>query len=127
MNTLLEPHGLTLGQFGILHHVVRQRTEEGSRISDIAVAVEVGQPAVTKTIAKFQNLGLVTVVGSASDKRSKKVAATKQAGLYLQTIYKDIGPDLFEMFGSVEPAEFEQFVAQLKHLGKWLDQNRLKT
>ena len=50
MTFLLEPHGLTLGQSGILHHIVRQRSRRGSRISDIAAAVEVGQPAVAKTL-----------------------------------------------------------------------------
>jgi len=49
MTILLEPHGLASGQSGIPHHIVRRRSRRGSRISDIAAAVEVGRPAVAKT------------------------------------------------------------------------------
>ena len=50
MTILPEPRGLTSGQSGILHHIVRRPSRRGSRISDIAAAVEVGRPAVTKTL-----------------------------------------------------------------------------
>lgn len=125
MQILLEPHGLTPGQFSILHHVSRQQLEGGSRISDIAAAVEVEQPAVTKTIAKFRNLGLVDIVASATDKRAKLVLAKPAAGALLGKIYQDIGPDLFLVFDSIDTGDIEQFAQQLKQLGQWLDKNRL--
>lgn len=125
MATLLEPHGLTLGQFSILHHIVRQSPERACRVSDIAAAVEVGQPAVTKALAKFQTMGLVDVAASAKDKRSKFVTATPEAGKLLGEIYQDIGPDLARTFGALEADAAESFVRQLKRLGSWLDDNRL--
>jgi len=125
MQTLLEPHDLTQGQFSILHHIARQPPDKGLRISDIAAAVEVEQPAVTKTIAKFQLMGLVEIVSSPKDKRAKLVTATPAAGMLLGTIYKDIGPDLMQVFGAVDSETLTQFIAQLKQLGQWLDTNRL--
>lgn len=125
MGVLLEPHGLTPSQFSILHHVTRQRLPGGHSITQIAVAVEVEQPAVTKTIAKFQNLGLVTIAGHPSDKRSKLVQATAAADALLGTIYQDMGPDLFKVFESLNGSDIAAFAAQLKTLGQWLDQNRL--
>ena len=125
MGTLLEPHGLTLGQFGILHHMVRHPRDRLCRVSDIAAAVEVGQPAVTKALAKFQTMGLVEVEASLKDKRSKFVSATPAAGALLGRIYQDIGPDLARVFGAVEADATESFLRQLKRLGAWLDENRL--
>ena len=125
MGTLLEPHGLTLGQFGILHHVVRQPPDRPCRVSDIAAAVEVGQPAVTKALAKFQTMGLVKIEASVKDKRSKFVAATPAAPQLLGRIYQDIGPDLAQTFGAVDAEAMAGFLEQLKKLGGWLDANRL--
>ena len=125
MGTLLEPHGLTVGQFGILHHVVRHPEDRACRVSDIAAAVEVGQPAVTKALAKFQTMGLVEMRASAKDKRAKFVSATPEAGELLGRIYRDIGPDLALTFGAVDADAIEGFLVQLKQLGAWLDANRL--
>lgn len=61
MQLLLEPHNLTPMQFDILHHVARQRTERGARISDIEATVEVEQPAVTKTYRGSSHLENSTV------------------------------------------------------------------
>jgi len=125
MGVLLAPHGLTPSQFSILHHVTRQRLPGGHSISQIAVAVEVEQPAVTKTIAKFQNMGLVEIEAHPSDKRSKLVHATGEADRLLGTIYQDMGPDLFNVFNSLNDTDIEAFARQLKTLGQWLDKNRL--
>ena len=125
MGVLLEPHGLTLGQFSILHHVVRQPSDRLHRVSDIAAAVEVGQPAVTKALAKFQVMGLVELEASAKDKRSKFVKATPSASQLLGRIYQDIGPDLGQTFAAVDGEAMAVFLEQLKKLGGWLDANRL--
>lgn len=125
MQLLLEPHDLTQGQFSILHHITRQPPGQGVRISDIAAAVEVEQPAVTKTIAKFQIMGLVESIASPKDKRAKLVTATPAAGMLLGKIYQDIGPDLMKVFGAIDAGEVRMFTAQLKQLGQWLDANRL--
>lgn len=125
MSVLLAPHQLTPSQFSILHHVTHQRLEGGHTISQIAAAVEVEQPAVTKTITKFQNMGLVEIEANSSDKRSKLVRATSKADRLLGTIYQEIGPDLFKVFDSLNGSDIATFAAQLKTLGQWLDKNRL--
>lgn len=125
MNTLLKPHGLTLGQFSILHHIARQRLPGGNRVSDIAAAVEVRQPAVTKALQKFQAMGLVELDVSQTDKRATHVRPRPEAADLLETIHKDIGPDLFETFGSLGDEDAAQLAELLKRLGSWLDENRL--
>lgn len=125
MGVLLAPHGLTPAQFSILHHLTRQRIGGEHSISQIAAAVEVEQPAVTKTVSKFHNLGLVEIEAHPSDKRSKLVRATPDADRLLGQIYQDIGPDLFQVFDSLGGTDIEGFAAQLKALGQWMDKNRL--
>lgn len=125
MSVLLAPHHLTPGQFSILHHITRQQSKVSLSISAIAAAVEVEQPAVTKTITKFRNLGLVEIVPHPTDKRSKIVMATPRAGALLGTIYQDIGPDLAAVFGSLEGSDITAFTKALRTLGIWLDNNRL--
>lgn len=125
MGVLLAPHGLTPGQFSILHHVTRQRISGGHSISQIASAVEVEQPAVTKTIAKFQNMGLVQLSAHPTDRRSKVVRAMPEADRLLGQIYQSIGPDLATVFNSLNGTDVDGFAAQLEALGKWLDHNRL--
>ena len=125
MNTLLNPHNLTLGQFSILHHVARRQSSDGNRVSDIAAAVEVGQPAVTKALQKFQAMGLVDLEISQSDKRSTLVVVRPAAAELMDAVHRDIGPDLFRAFASLGDEEAAQFAELLKRLGKWLDKNRL--
>ena len=125
MNKHLERHGLTLAQFSILHHIARPEFEGGSRISDIANAVEVGQPAVTKTIAKFENLGLVELVDEAQDKRAKCVKALPKAQFVVGEIRQMMGPDLFAAFSAIDDENIEIFVKSIKQLGQWLDRHRL--
>ena len=125
MGVLLAPHGLTPAQFSILHHLTRQRLDGNHSISSIAAAVEVEQPAVTKTLSKFQILGLVQIAAHPTDKRAKLVTAMPAAHKLLGVIYQDIGPDLFTVFNSLDATDIEAFAEQLKLLGKWLDKNRL--
>lgn len=125
MGGLLAPHGLTPSQFSILQHLTRQRLPGGHSISQIAVAVEVEQPAVTKTINKFRNMGLVKIEPHPTDKRSRLVEVTPEADILLGSVYRDMGPDLFNVFESLNGSDIEAFAAQLRALGQWLDQNRL--
>ncbi len=108
-----------------LHHITRHRIEGGHSISQISAAVQVEQPAVTKTMAKFQNMGLIEIEPHPSDKRSKLVRARPTADTLVGTIDKDMGSDLFTVFQNLDGSDIEAFASQLKTLGQWLDKNRL--
>lgn len=125
MSALLKPHGLTLGQFSILQHLMRVSRDDGCRVSDIAAAVEVGQPAVTKAVHKFQTMGLVDLVPGRSDRRAIHVRLTAKTGKMMTDIQQDIGPDLFRVFDELGAEDAAQLAALLKKLGRWLDANRL--
>lgn len=125
MAALLEPHGLTPAQFGILNHIARPDLRDGTRISDIAQAVEVRQPAVTKTVAKFEAAGLVRLTPSATDQRTKLIKITQTGTDQLIDIQKSIGPGLAGLFANIPEAELAQFNQTAGKLIGWLDTNRL--
>lgn len=122
---LLEPSGLTLGQFSSLHHIAQPHLAGKTRISDIAKAVEVGQPAVTKAVAKFEKLGLIRLQSDENDLRVKHVLVTTKGRDLLEEIRRSMGPDFARVFGRYTPEQLEGFNAMLADLCKWLDQNRL--
>jgi len=124
MASLLEPHGLTPAQFNLLNHITRPDLRTGTRISDIAAAVEVGQPAVTKAMAKFDNMGLIDLIEDKNDKRVRIVKARPDAQMLIGQIRQSIGPDLFTVFSAIDDTEIEGFVRNLKKLGVWLSDNR---
>ena len=125
MAALLEPHGLTPAQFGILNHIARPDLREGTRVSDIAKAVEVRQPAVTKTIAKFEEAGLVRLTPSAHDARAKLINITPEGGAHLIEVQKSIGPNLAGLFADIPAEDLAQFNRTAGKLIGWLDTNRL--
>jgi len=132
MNKLLEPHDLTLVQFSVFNHLFRQEIGErqnghivnGSRISDIAAAVEAMQPAVTKIVTKFEQRGWVTILTSDKDKRTRRVIISKSGAEKLIEIQKSIGPQLGAVFMALEPDELKTFIGSLKKIGQFLDENR---
>lgn len=125
MGALLHSHELTLQQFSILHHIARQKIGGAMRVSDIARAVDAGQPAVTKAVAKFAAMGLVEVIENAGDKRSKLITATPAAGALIGQVHAQIGPDLHRAFSAIPAEDFPAFSGALKSLGQWLDAHRL--
>lgn len=124
MTKLLEPHGLTPSQFNILHHLARPGMEQGTRISDIAASVEVNQPAVTKTIAKFENMHLVRLDDDLKDKRAKIVTPTANVHMTLGKIHASLGSEMAKMFGKFDATQVQQLSGLLKQLTAQLEQLR---
>lgn len=129
MGKHLEKLGFTVAQFGILNHIARVQSEgkatAGVRILDIADAVEVHQPAVSKTVMKFAGMGLVTVAEDPEDKRSRLVLLSPAGFQALADARKSFQSDLLAWRAEWKPAEAEELVATMRRLGSWLDRNRL--
>lgn len=129
METLLESRGLTVAQFGILNHLARlqgaDRQARPLRISDIASAVEVNQPAVTKAVAKFEGMGLVTTEASPDDRRARLVRIAPSGIGLLVELRSLFGPDVRAWSTLWSPEEVDRFNRDLEKLARWLDANRL--
>lgn len=127
MAALLEPFGLTAGQFAILNHLARadQMGKAAERISDIAAAVQVGQPAVTKAVVKFETAHLVSLSEDRGDRRVRRVKIAPAGHRLLENVRAAIGPDLANAYACLGADDLVQLTLLLKRLGRWLDQNRL--
>ena len=125
LSQILATHEMTVGQFGILNHLSRDKDNQSLRISDIARAVEVNQPAVTKAIARFESAGLVELSDDTKDKRAKRVQLSTKGQNHLAQVYHSIGPGFSGLFEQFDTAALDQLTGHLKSLGRWLDENRL--
>ena len=74
LNRALQPLGLTLTHAGLLFHL--SGSSDGCSIAEITAAMEVNQPAVSKTVRALAELGAVTVDTPADDARRRTVRLT---------------------------------------------------
>lgn len=111
---LLAPHDLTWPQFTLLLHLARRGGP--GRISEMAAAVELTQPAVTKVVQKFAAQGLVEVLRDDHDARNRLVRITP-AGLARQGAVQRAFAPMFDALLSGWPAaDLERLIADLARL-----------
>ena len=124
MTQLLGKHNFTIVQFSLLNHLARQQ-ETPQTISDLTDALEVNQPGVTKIVQKLARLDLITVDKDPNDSRKRLISISRRGGEALQAVMLELAPDYVACFAEWDFEELEAFLAQLKKLGTWLDNNRL--
>lgn len=112
MNALLAPHDLTMAQFGVMNHLA-QMGEKGQEISQIARAVEVNQPAVTKMVQKFDRLGWIVTHGAG---RGRRVALSEAGFGALGRITQTLGPDYGRVLAAWESPDLAAFSDHLERL-----------
>ena len=126
MQKLLDQFGFTQTQLNLLTHISRWPAETPApKVGELATAVEITQPAATKMIAKFENLGLIEFVSETSDKRVKQVRITQKGRDHSHKMQMALYPDMTDWFADWDRDHLLAFTALLKRLGVWLDQNRL--
>ena len=116
---LLEPHGLTYPQFTLLLHLARRGGPQ--RVSDMALAVELTQSAVTKTVQKFATLGLVEVMRDGHDGRNKPVQITPQGLAKLTEVQRAFGPAFAQLLDGWTPEALERLTTDLTRLSTTLE------
>lgn len=123
-NALLDPFGLTVAQFGILNHICAPNRAAGQRISQIARAVQVGQPAVTKIMSKFEAQGLVTTRPDPNDRRARIIVPTDFAYARLQEVNLSLADRLGNLWSALPEGRLDEFTKDMMALTQWLDTNR---
>ena len=122
MERQLIAHDLTLPQLSVLSHLSRR--VDPQRITSIAAAVEVGQPAVTKMLAKFENRGWITFHASTTDKRSKSARITEMGKTHQTNTQRQLLPNVIAELVGWSETDLAQFSENLNRFGKLLDSNR---
>lgn len=111
---LLAPYDVTWGQFTLLLHLARRGGP--SRISEIAAAIELTQPAVTKVVQKFVGQKLVEIRRDDNDARNRPVRITAEGIARLTAKQRSFGPVFNELLQGWDEAELERLTADLTRL-----------
>lgn len=121
---LLRDHDVTFPQFTILDYILN-KGEKGTTVSQIADGVEVLQPAVTKTVKKFSDRGLLKVTSIAADKRQKNIVITPDGAGFIGRLRAALLPDVLNCFEAWEEDRISRFSDDLITFRKWLEENRV--
>lgn len=121
---LLKTKDITYPQYEILNFILAAGSE-GVTIMKVAEGVEVLQPAVTKTVKKFDSRKYVTTKSDPDDKRIKRVFITPQGASFIGALQAALMPDVLTCFQDWDIAKIERFTAELGHFRTWLEENRL--
>ena len=116
---LLAPHDVTWAQFTLLLHLARR--EGASRISEIAAAIELTQPAVSKVVQKFAHLRWIDIGRDDTDARNRPVRITTEGLARLAAMQRSFGPVFGELLDGWQQAELERLIADLKRLAEKLN------
>ena len=116
------PHGLTVAQFGLLHHCMR--LGDGWTPARLATAFQVTRGTMTSTLQKLEAKGFVRLETDAQDARSKRVFLTPAGRAAREASLAALLPDLALMPGVLSPAEVAAILPTLEKLRAWLDANR---
>lgn len=122
MAKMLSKHDLTVQQFWVLNHIARQG-RAGQSIANIARAVEVNQPAVTKMAQKFERMGWAESLGTG---RGRQIALTQKGGMMIGQVVASLAPDTAASLAGFSDEEIAQLTAGLERLAAWYDAHRLE-
>lgn len=118
IESLLAPHGVTWAQFSLLLHLARR--DGASRISEIASAVRLTQPAVTKMVQKFAAQQMVIVRSDQNDGRNRLVEITVDGRTKLEAMQGTFGPVFEKLLLGWKAEELERLVDDLTRLSEAL-------
>jgi DNA-binding MarR family transcriptional regulator len=124
MNSLLEPHGLSLSQFSVLSHCSRH-ADQSWTVSRLAEVMEINQPGITKIVQKLLARDLLTALADPDDARKKHLQITPAGVAELQAIYAALAEDVESWFAGWSQPGMEDFRASLQSLIAWFDSHRL--
>lgn len=121
----LTAYDLTPAQMSALSHIARRGAPQN--VSDIARAIDVGQPAVTKMLTKFERAGWVTISGSKHDRRIKEAAITQAGGMHIGQVHRSLMPELPQLLDKWSVEELERLTQELTDLSRFLETLRSQT
>lgn len=114
--------GLTYTQFSLLSHLSGQAD---CSVSDIAEAMEINQPGVSKVVARLSEEGAIRVQPDPTDSRRKRVSIAAAGRGRLGAAQALLESDGEEWFKDWTPKDLQAFHSHLGALVGWLDANRL--
>ena len=118
---LLAP-GLNLSQFTLLNHFARLGGERS--LVQLAGAMQVTKAAMTNTVGRLQDKGLLQVRADPADGRGKLVSLTPAGLAARQAAVARLGLGLSDLQGLASDAALRDALGVLRLLRVWFDQHR---
>jgi len=119
LSRALQPTPLTLTYVSVLSHL--HRLPDGASVSQIANAMEVNQPAVSKTLKALDELGAVAIERDADDARRLHVRMTPRGRELLEQAEQAMHPAATAIFRDHSSGELARFVRELEALASTIE------
>ena len=116
------PDGLKVSQFGVLNHLVRLGGEWSP--ARLASAFQVTKGAMTNTLRRLENRGLVRVLADPRDGRGKLVGITEAGRKMRVRCVESIGPLLADLSRELSDKGFASALPVLEKIRKYLESHR---
>lgn len=113
------PDGMSMAQFTVLNHFVRMGGPK--HLVELARLFQVTKGAMTNTVGKLEQKGLVSVVGDPADGRAKLVDVTEAGRVMRKDCLCRLAPKLEALTDVAEEREWAAALPFLQKLRKWLD------
>ncbi|MBS0411369.1 MAG: MarR family transcriptional regulator [Proteobacteria bacterium] len=116
------PDGLSAASFSVLNRFARLGGTQSP--AELAAAFQVTKGAMTNTLQRLEEQGLVKVEADPADGRRKRVTLTEAGARRHTECLSALKPPLDRVRGAFPEAEFEAALPFLEALRAWLDANR---
>jgi DNA-binding MarR family transcriptional regulator len=116
------PLGLTMAQFTVLNHFVRQGGKKSPM--QLASVFQVTKGTMTSTLQKLEQKGFIAVVGDESDARKKWVTITNEGVLARKAALAALNPHIAALELAIKPEIFTTLLKPLMDLSQYFDKER---
>lgn len=116
------PEGMSLAQFGVLNHFVRLGGQWAP--TRLARAFQVTKGAMTNTLQRLEERGLVRIVPDPSDARAKLVEITPAGRRVRNTCVRATRPLMDRLLATVRTDDVRTALPFLESLRRLLDEQR---
>jgi DNA-binding MarR family transcriptional regulator len=123
-DTVLQPHGLTQGEFDVLSALRRSGSAGGLTPSALAAALLVSSGGMTKRLATLERAGWISRERSARDARSVRVALTPSGRERLDALLPVYFATEATALDALDPDERNRLADLLRDLSLRLDLGR---
>ena len=122
-SAILKKTGLPYARFSLLHHF-GFNPERGWTIGELAMAMEMNQPGITKLVQKLETQGYLIARADPQDLRIKRLFITKSGLSARATALRALAPDVVAAFEGWPSKKIADLRAPLETLKTWLDDHR---
>ncbi len=123
INRILKLLDLPMAQFVLLQHFSHQVNQEWT-VTQLAKALEVNQPAMTKTTQRLLKKRFLKMTVSPVDKRIKQFSITDTGSSVLNSSWEQLLPEIGQLLSLWDPNDLSLLQELLERLKVQLDEAR---